>query len=325
MGQTLRISAIVASLLFSASAQAAFYVNEDAAPPLAPVIAASNMAMSLKKDATLYVSFFGTKLSRSGRAALEERDGIFRQADSISVNAFARSRSRLSQANRRASAVKEWLVKQGIADSKIEIYTEVDPEIDPDDTDVQVVARANKATAARDAYRPAQFLSPSVPPSPALQPVTRQDGFTDQARIEFARRIMSMAQRKIISAEDAVRLVTELLQSAAPSAMQNPAQPQKQVLIAQTPIAEPVIEPQAVWTLKGNSSLRENMDAWARAAGYAPPLWTTSNAYEVRYDKSFNGTFLEALAQVADAVPSLDFRVSQGRRTLQVQDAKRPN
>lgn len=163
--------------------------------------------------------------------------------------------------------------------------------------------------------------------------------------MDFARRIMAMAQAKIISGDDAIRLMNEFLngqpgtlaaQPSATSAQQvvTPAAPIVGGPIATAqpayPVAQISAQPQIVaaadasrsWTLTANRTLRENLEDWAQQAGYTKPTWSASMPYQITYTSNFNGTFLQVLAQIAQAVPGLDFKVSKAQRTIAVVDAQ---
>lgn len=88
------------------------------------------------------------------------------------------------------------------------------------------------------------------------------------------------------------------------------------------PLIVPENDKSRVWVLAGNRTLKENLADMARDAGYAEPSWKSSTPYMVRYRTSYTGTFLEALAQISDAVPRLDFKVSKQRRTIEIVDAR---
>jgi len=325
-----------AALAGATSAHAAFYVNDDA-----PIVTAAN-PQSARQDTTSYVSFYGTRLSRSGKSTLEGMNSALLAADNINVSAYAKNKNQLQNAKRRVAAVKDWLVQHGVANSKIQTYTEVDPEDDASDTDVQIAARSSTLTPTAETMRSAQLVSTSpaaqLPaPTPAQKP---QPAISDQVRLDFARRIMAMAQAKVISADDAMRLIAEFLdsngttQTAAPSAAPVQALPQQTPsLAAAQPIVGgpiqiaaaqivPTADAMRSWTLAADKSLHQNIDDWAQIAGYGKPAWSASVPYQVTYTSTYTGTFLEVLGRIANAVPALDIQVSKGHRTITVVDAK---
>lgn len=328
------------------TAQAAFVVSDDAPP-----ITASN-PQGPKRETTSTLSFYGTRLSRAAKSALDGMASDAVAADTINLNAYAKTKALAVNAKRRVATVKEWLVAHGVPSAKIDVYTEIDPQDDASDTDVQVTLR----TVARPA-QPA-MLSPSPIPAASgsataqsIQYAPAQAAMPDRERLDFARRVIAMAQAKIISGDDAVRLVAEFLngrevavqpqaaalpqQTAAmiaPSAPPivggpiTPAQPAQwplaAVAVAQAPQIMPASDVFRTWTLAANKSLRENLEDWAQQAGYSKPTWSASMPYQITYTSSYTGTFLQVVGQIAQAVPALDFRVSKALHTITIVDAQ---
>lgn len=337
MNTKLKIAVAAIALGTAASANAAFVVNDDA-----PAITAAN-PQGPKRESTTTISFIGTHFSRGGKATLDGLASDVVAADTINLTAYAKNRALMANAKRRVATVKEWLTAHGVPDAKVDVYTEIDPDDDSADTDVQITTRSMPRTPpalATVATAPAM-----LPTSP--QPNQHQQGaaLTDRERMDFARRIMAMAQAKIISGDDAIRLMNEFLngqpgtlaaQPSATSAQQvvTPAAPIVGGPIATAqpayPVAQISAQPQIVaaadasrsWTLTANRTLRENLEDWAQQAGYTKPTWSASMPYQITYTSNFNGTFLQVLAQIAQAVPGLDFKVSKAQRTIAVVDAQ---
>ncbi|CAG2138304.1 hypothetical protein LMG19282_01476 [Cupriavidus campinensis] len=318
----LKWSLAVAAALTSlhGAAHAGFFVSEDT-PQMASV-AGYPATIVAKRETTLYVSFFGTRLSRSGRAGLEEISQTLAQAEVISINAVANSKARLMQATRRAYGVKDWMTRNGIDGGRITILSELDADVAADDTDVQVVAKAPRSATLRDAMRHAPLVQHAqqgeLPTSPRSMTPSRES-IPDQARIEFARRILMLAQRKAISNDDALRLVADLLSPAPPAKAD--ALPGITPAASATPPSSDTL-PRREWVLSPTLSLRDNLAKWASDAGYMPVEWSVADPYQVQYEKSFAGTYLEVLSQVSEMVPALDFKVSPLRRTLRVLPGK---
>ncbi len=332
----------------AATAQAAFVVNDDA-----PSITAAN-PQGPKRETTSTLSFYGTRLSRAGKTTLDGMTSDVVTADTISLNAYAKSKALMVNAKRRVATVKNWLVAHGVPEAKIDVYTEIDPNDDASDTDVQMTVR----TAA---YRPAPEVvrTPPVAAAPfdvAAAPQTpqrAQPSMSEHERLDFARRVMAMAQAKIISGDDAIRLINEFLngqtnvgapmqqgaslaQQPAPASAPNAppvvggpiaaAQPAQWTMSAignaQPPQIMPAADVPRTWTLLASRSLRENLEDWAQQAGYAKPAWSASMPYQITYTSNYNGTFLQVLGQIAQAVPGLDFNVSKAKHTIAVVDAQ---
>lgn len=74
------------------------------------------------------------------------------------------------------------------------------------------------------------------------------------------------------------------------------------------------------WALAGNRTLKDNMEDMARQAGYTL-TWKASNPFMVTYTKKYQGTFQDAIGEIAKEVPALDFRLYTWKRRLDVVDA----
>jgi hypothetical protein len=315
---------ILAILVAAAAqqAQAGFYVNDDA-----PVITAANPEQA-RKAKTVYASFTGTRLSKASRTDLENLGDSPLDADSVAVSVYARNKQQLVAANRRALTVRSWLVRKGVAPDRIKVNAELDPDTDPLDTDIQIVFRSAPQRAIADTLRAARFVPPAVAIPLPIANAQAQSQNSDSARLDFVKKIMSMAASKMISQESAVRLVGDYLANLGPNAAPLPQTPAtgvpSQSGSAIQPVPSQIVpfgEVPRVWTLAANRSLRDNLKDWAATAGYGEPNWTASNPYQVTYTSTYTGTFFEVLNQVASAVPTVDFRVSKNRRTIDVVDA----
>lgn len=313
-------------------AQAGFYVNDDA-----PVITAAHPEAA-RKDKTVYVSFTGSRLQGDSRAELEAVANTSPAVDSVVVTTFARTAKQLALAHRRVSTVKAVLVRRGVSMDRITANAQLDPHADALDMDVQVTFRFSTQRPTLEAIRNSRFIQ-AMPVQSAQAPayaygasaapgtlplavpsgaVPQQQGQT-AATLEFVKKIMAMASSKLISQESAVKLVNEYLANTATAPAQSAP---GNVAQGNAPLAQivPFGEVPRVWTLSANKSLRDNIREWAITAGYAELEWNASNVYQVTYTSTVTGTFVDVLKQVANTVPSLDFRVSRNARRIEVVD-----
>lgn len=329
-----------AALCLSGSVHAAFFVNDDA-----PVVTAAHPEVA-RKDKRLYVPFTKGRLSSAARAHLDSTIENFSNIETVNITTYAPTKKALPAAQRRIAIVRSLMMRRGIAREQINANAELDPYIDPTDTDVQVVFRASTQRPTIEGMRAARFVGQPVSPqltAPIVhaaqfvqaqtpQPVPQQavtappQQGQNAATLAFVKKIMAMASSKLITQESAVRLVNEYLANMpAPQATGTTATDGTQVQAAVPAPAAPQIVPfgevPRVWTLAANKSLRDNIREWAITAGYTEPSWTASNLYQITYSSTFTGTFLEVLNQVANSVPTVDFRVSRARRTIEVVDA----
>jgi hypothetical protein len=334
-----------AALCLTGSAHAAFFVNEDA-----PAVTAVHPEAA-RKDKRLYIPFSKGRLSSASRAHLDSTIESYANLDSVSITTYAASRKALPAAQRRVAVVRSLMLRRGIPLEQINASAEVDPYIDPSDTDVQVVFKASTQRPTIESMRAARFVAQPLalpvsqqvsapivhaqqvfqnqvsvqPSSMSVLPTQPPQQGPNAATLAFVKKIMAMAQSKLITQESAVRLVNEYLANLPPQSSGGalPDGGQAQSLVPATPQIVPFGEVPRVWTLAANKSLRDNLREWAITAGYSEPSWAASNLYQITYTSSFTGTFLEVLNQVANSVPTIDFKVSRNRRTIEVVDAAR--
>ena len=146
----------------------------------------------------------------------------------------------------------------------------------------------------------------------------------DPMVLQMVNRVLAMAQTNAIKADDALRLIADLMQQRQPSA-QLQASPGAPLVatIQPAPIIIPVVEQPRVWTLTSGKSLKENLEAWAATAGWPAPTWEASNPYQITQDHPMTGTYMEVLGQLAKMVPTIDLQVRKGARSLKIVDARK--
>lgn len=320
------------------TAHAGFYVNDDA-----PVVTAAHPEAA-RKDKTVYVSFSGTKLQGSSRGELESTADVMPNPDSVVITASVKTAKQLASANRRVASVRSALIRRGVSTDRIASNAEVDPLADALDTDVKVIFRSSTQRPSLDSIRAARFVqsAPAQPVQPAPVPTptypyaagtvaqpgvgslpTMAQQGQNLAKLEFVKKIMAMASNKLISQESAVKLVNEYLSNMSNTSTQFASTGAQQAIAPIVPSAPQIVpfgEVPRVWTLAANKSLRDNVRDWAIAAGYGEPAWMASNLYQVTYTSTYTGTFVEVLGQLANSVPSVDFRLSRNARRLEVVD-----
>jgi hypothetical protein len=332
--------AMAAALCLSSSVHAAFFVSDDA-----PAVNAMHPEVA-RKDKRVYVPFTKGLLSSAARAHLDTTIDNFSNIETISITTYAPTRKALPAAQRRIAIIRSIMIRRGIPREQISVNAEVDPYIDPTDTDVQVVMRASTQRPNTEGMRAARLVgqpvsthlsAPIVYSSPVVQAqplqlapqqtaISTPQQSQNTATLGFVKKIMAMASSKLITQESAVRLVNEYLANL-PAPQENSTNTtggthgQAAMVVAGGPQIVPFGEVPRIWTLSANKSLRDNIREWAATAGYAELSWTASNLYQVTYSSKFTGTFLEVLNQVANNVPTVDFRVSRVQRTIQVVDA----
>lgn len=77
------------------------------------------------------------------------------------------------------------------------------------------------------------------------------------------------------------------------------------------------------WQLDKSLTLRQNVDAWLKIAGWNPSNWEASNFFQVSSDNVVYGAFPTVLSQISDAT-GLNFCVSFRAKTVRVTDSSVP-
>lgn len=316
-----KLLAFAAAVAFAGSVNAAFYVDEDT-----PAMIAAKVQPAVKAVAAdpspLEVAFAArrTVLGVVAKRSLDGRLDDALDAEHITIVGFGDSTGAGRGLGRqRADQIKQWFVDNGIAAGKIEVAD--------DETYSEPVSSRKVASKATIAFR----MSTRAPAAPVLArsaeqpsiarpaPAPAQPQAIDPMTLEMVSKVIAMARNNTMQPADAFRLIADLLApTASKIALQEAAQaPVRPALIV------PVVEQPRDWTLHAGKSLKENLNAWAADAGWAPIDWQASNPYRITDDFTLRGTFLGVLGQLAEMVPAVDLQVKKGQRTMKVVDARK--
>lgn len=85
-------------------------------------------------------------------------------------------------------------------------------------------------------------------------------------------------------------------------------------------VATPTLARKPAWVLSKTMTLRDNVNAWSKLAGWNPVRWAASNFFEVTETLPVEGDFPDVLRQVADA-SGLNICAHKTTRTIKVTDA----
>lgn len=86
-----------------------------------------------------------------------------------------------------------------------------------------------------------------------------------------------------------------------PAPAQEASNPATQALLPSSLFATPTaLARKPSWTLDKSMTLRDNLDAWSKKAGWLPTQWDASNYYEVTHNVPMEGDFPDVLRQIAD-------------------------
>ncbi|MFC3110935.1 hypothetical protein ACFQAT_28850 [Undibacterium arcticum] len=324
--------AIAITAVLSTSAQAAFTVDEDAphitAVAPAPIPRQIEKAADISFDVTFvpshsWINFGGTRV-------LKENVDEMKASDEIKIVTYRTANSNANIQKLRGQAIKNWLSTNGIPASKIVVTNEIETLAPSDPSantavvtliQARISAPSYATTAPR--YLKTSYVAPTAsisatPSTPKPTDSTKSSGLIDdRMKLTLAQKIISMSQNKLIKPEDAVNMLAEILKmqdqipaSAREAVMTDPAPP---LILVDLPRA---------WILDGKKTLHDNVQAWAKIAKWDLPVWSSTTAFQIS-DATLNGTFLDVIGQLANAVPTLDFKANRTMRTLSVQDARK--
>lgn len=321
----LKLLAVAIAIAASTPAYATFYVDEDL--PQQTASAPTPLVSSIAFD--VGYSIRRSILGASAKQDLSDHLDAAIDANQVIITGFGDAAGNSTLARQRAAAIKRWLVDNGVSAERIEVAEDTsarDPGGDKRNASRATVTlrtpTRNAAAKARTQdiplYRPENKTAAAVAAAPAG---TQAPGAVDPLAMQMVNKILTMAQNNLLRPEDAYRLIAEILQprsmtasATATSVIQ--AAPQRAAIIV------PVVEEPRAWTLQAGKTLKENLDAWAATAGWAPPAWQASNPFKITENYTLTGTFMNVLGQLAEMVPSIDLQVKKGVRTIKVVDAK---
>jgi len=312
------LAAALVALSLSNVAHAAFYVDDDA-----PVQTAGD-AQATSRPVSVDLTFI-TKhawLTVASRSQLNAQSSAARSAEEISIVVSTAKPVYPLLARQRVDAIKQWLASAH-ASASIEVVEDGEPrpkelgDVVTLNMTVHNTPHALAMTQARAAL--ATYSAPRRAPMPmAIAIAAPQPVLNDQTKLMLLQRIVMMGKNKIVKPEDAFNLVAEVLnmQDVAPTQSGLSVTPSASPIVAQ--LIAPEVPRQ--WSLDPSKSLAVNLSDWAHVAGWEVPVWNSPGQYQVGA-ATLNGTFYDALGQVANAVPGLDFTINKQRRTLRVDQA----
>lgn len=229
----------------------------------------------------------------------------------------------------RANMIRTYLMRKGISAADITLQIDESPNPQPNGTiypsDIYI-SRADRS--------PAPIIETIAYPSqPKYQPMAAQQipatsnsatpSNNDARTIQYINQAVQDGQ---MSAAVAVKLIQFLVESKSSTAAPIRAAAIQPVAIIQpvTAVLPPVqIQPQAptpTWTLDQKLTLRENIDAWSKIAGWNPGQWEASNFFQVTATSTVEGNFPDVLRQIADST-GLNICAKSREKVVRVTDA----
>lgn len=254
----------------------------------------------------------------------------------------------------RANNIRDYLVRKGVPAKFISISIDTAPNTLVDSiyaSDVYLTHRQVEPFRVQPVMQQKQVVS--TPPSIRTEPLVERHepaaSAENRAQASLIKWVLRLVQAKQLSNEAAASIFADLaggsastetaqvqfVSQALPDPAQRPAQPVvevKPVLEAQPEVKKPV-PPLAMlfvaatatirkplWVLDTGKTLKENLDVWAKQAGWNAPEWLASNFFQVTSASTLEGGFIDVLSQISDAT-KLNFCITQREKRLKVIDS----
>lgn len=191
------------------------------------------------------------------------------------------------------------------------------------------------APAPMPAYQQPATLAPAYqpqqPPAPA-QPLQIQKNSAQDGQDQLIQYINQAVQSGRMAPSVAIKMIRAAMLEPI-TAAQMPAG--QQLAYAQMPtqpiappqqalfVASPALVRKETWTLDAKLTLRDNLDAWSKLAGWNPSVWDASNYFQVTSASILEGGFPDILRQVADST-GLNICARKHEKYVRVTDANVP-
>lgn len=316
----------IAALLATFSSHASYMVIDDDLYPTSYMSEVRSRALEDVNSDKYKISFLkgSTSLNPMARSYLDELVSRMRNASQIRIvgrmdgSSAAENRRNRQVGTARASAIRTYLINQGIPAGALEV--EVEPDGNPDaasgfsSTDLIVVNARPVRAASEERAIPRHFrylnnenAAPTAAPTPApvaaiAQPARASTG-NDEVMLQYINQAVQAGQ---MAPSVAAQIIRSMLESKAGSIQVNapaaaPAPVNAQAI--RTAYVPQEATPARIerWTLDARMNLKENFDAWAAASGWKSTLWEASNFYQVTSSKTLDGAFPDILKQIADS------------------------
>jgi hypothetical protein len=148
-----------------------------------------------------------------------------------------------------------------------------------------------------------------MPAAPAAE------SWNDQLVKSINERVQSGKMKRAIADKSMQQMALKPLTVAPTSPQPAKPLPGPKVANTETPLLPTIIE--QTWPLVGKVTLRENLNSWAKAAGWNPVAWDTALRYQVITAMNLRGTLPEVLQKIAG---STGLRICIQNKNIQVAD-----
>jgi hypothetical protein len=143
------------------------------------------------------------------------------------------------------------------------------------------------------------------------------------SQFSFVRQIVAISQNKTIRPEEAITLLSQFMAGSKFVIPQSGNALQQQITSQTTenttpfttlPISTPY------WVLSKEKTLKENLEEWTKLAGWSEPVWKSHHNYQINFSSTVHGSLIDAIGQIAQSIPDIDFHVWKKQGLLQVSD-----
>lgn len=313
----------VAALLAAFSTHASYMVIDDDLYPTSYMAESRARAMEAVNSENFKISFSkgSSTLSPMALSYLDVLVPRMRNAPQIRIigrmdGAIAtKNKSQRQVGTARASAIRAYLISQGISADTMEV--EVETVGNPDaasgfsSSEIVVVHPRTFRTASEDRAIPRQYRhlpqpEPQAPlPVPVAatspQPIQSMHAANDGAMLQYINQAVQAGQ---MAPSVAAQIIRSMIASNSSATVAAPVAAPTQTAAVMRAIyvpQEPAPARVESWTLDAGKNLKENFDAWAAASGWKPTVWEASNFYQVTSSVVLDGAFPDILKRIADS------------------------
>ncbi|MFA6015918.1 MAG: TcpQ domain-containing protein [Gallionellaceae bacterium] len=344
--------ALLILLSASLSAHAAYYVEEDIPVTVNDNIVKTKLPSPSEKKSVITESIsvpFCAGKSATGPVALRilnEALPKLLQAQKIVVQ--GRPDKELHIEEERTRFLIDWLARNGVSRSRIKddtqrtyLYSQYFTCSDSTVTFTRAVSSQSSQSydteEAPQAVKATSIYYPPVSNKPVEASVTTSNAIA----ISTIRRIFSMSDIGKLSKAETLRLIEDFYATKQAGNTNTDEQividlvtkPTQQVQNVSPPVAvqQPVQQPSLFlatpaltrkqnWQLDKALTLKDNLDAWAKLAGWNPVTWEAANFYQVTTSSVLEGSFPDVLRQIAEGT-GLNICAKKREKQIRVTDS----
>lgn len=240
-------------------------------------------------------------------------------------------------AKERTSYLKAWLIKNGVSETRIvsepqAVYRPSDyPSCSESTITYKVMVIKNEVEteqpvitlAAPAPHRATLAILPDAISMTALRRIFTVSDIAKYTKAETLQLVENYHAFKKVGSTfpDEQIIIEQASKLRTPSAPANARETQaKPSAPAPFFIPTPALVRKETWILSKNLTLRDNMDAWAKIAGWNPSIWNASNYFQVTVNSTLEGGFPDILRQIADST-KLNICVYSRDKKIKVTDS----